>query len=186
MSHHIAPSFLTAPPSVVDSNFKNSVIALAMHQQEGAMGFVISRLTHLSLHELLDDLAIKPKVADRPVLYGGPVSANSGFLLYEHAKNAPLTSGLALCETISITPSRELLDTAAMGKLPGRFELILGYTGWGPGQLEDEMSQGGWFNIPFSTDIIFDIPFKERWQQTFSHLGVSPYAFMNVPGGAQA
>ncbi|MDA0712548.1 MAG: YqgE/AlgH family protein, partial [bacterium] len=117
---------------------------------------------------------------------GGPVSSNSGFLLYEHAKNKPLTAGLALCETISITPSRDLLDTAAMGKLPGRFELILGYTGWGPGQLENEICEGSWFNLPFSADIIFDIPFKERWHQTFSQLGVSPYAFMNVPGGAQA
>jgi putative transcriptional regulator len=186
VSHHIAPSFLAAPPSLIDSIFKNAVIAVAMHQEEGAMGFVISRQTELSFHELLEDLAIKPKVADRTVLYGGPVSKNSGFLLYEHEPNIPLTPGLILCDTISITPSRELLDKAAAGKLPGRFELILGYAGWGPGQLELELCGGGWLNTPFYPEIMFDVPVSERWNHTYSQVGVSPYAFMNVPGGAQA
>lgn len=186
MSHHIVPSFLAAPPSLVDSVFKNSVIAMAMCQKEGSMGFVISRQTDLSFYELLEDLAIKPKVADRTVLYGGPVSVNSGFLLYEHEANQPLAAGLILCETISITPSREVLNDAAAGKLPGRFELILGYAGWGPGQLEVELCGGGWLNTPFYPEIMFDIPVSERWSHTFSQVGVSPYAFMNVPGGAQA
>ncbi len=186
MSHHIAPSFLAAPPSLVDDIFKNAVIAVAMHQDEGAMGFIISRQTELSFHELLEDLSIKAKVADRTVLYGGPVSKNSGFVLYEHRANKPLTPGLFLCDTISITPSRELLDKAAAGKLPGRFELILGYAGWGPGQLETELCGGGWLNTPFYPEIMFDVPLSERWNHTFSQVGVSPYAFMTVPGGAQA
>ena len=157
-----------------------------MHEDEGAMGFIISRSTPLSFHELMDDLSIQPKVANQRVLYGGPVSGNSGFILYEHKKDEPLSSGLVLSDTISISPSRELLETAAAGKLPGRFELILGYAGWGPGQLETELDAGGWLHTPFYPDVLFDVPLDERWYHTFSQAGISPMAFMSVPGGAKA
>lgn len=186
MHEKIAPSFLTAPPSLVDPNFQKAVIAVAIHEGDGAMGFIISRQTHFGLHELLGDLDITPKVRDQPVLFGGPVSKNAGFILYEHAPRQPLTDGLVLCDTISISPSRDLLEMAAKGQLPGRFELILGYSGWGPGQIEEEIRSGGWLHTPLFNEVVFDVPVPERWEYTFAQVGVSPLGFIRVPGGAHA
>lgn len=186
MAYHIAPSLLAAPPTLRDGNFKNAIVAVAMHQDEGAMGFIINRQSNLSFHELLADLSIEAKIPDQRVFYGGPVSRSSGFILYEHEENNPVTMGLALSNTISISPSRDLLEEAAAGKLPGRFELILGYAGWGPGQIETELTQGTWLHTPLYAEVLFSVPLSERWNHVYTQIGISPFAFMNVPGGAQA
>jgi len=186
MQEIIAPSFLAAPPTLLDANFQNAVIAVAVHESEGAMGFIISRQSNLTLYELLKDLSIEPKIPDQPVLYGGPVGKNSGFVLYEHTPGDPITSGFSLCDNISISPSRDLLEKAARGEMPGRFELVLGYAGWGPGQLESELLQGAWLHMPVFPEVVFDVPVTERWNHAFLQMGISPMRFVSVPGGAQA
>lgn len=150
------------------------------------MGFIISRYTNLSFYELMQDLNIKPKVRDRKVIFGGPIARNSGYLLYEHEKDKPLASGLYLSDTMSISPSKDLLEVAAAGELPGRFELILGYSGWGPGQLESEVASGGWLHTPFFPEVVFDVAIDERWNYAYTHFGLTPFGFISVPGGAQA
>ena len=123
---------------------------------------------------------------DRPVLFGGPVSCNTGFVLYEHAKDSPAAPGFSLCDTVSVSPSRALLQEAIAGNLPGHFELLLGYVTWESGQLETEMQKGGWLQTAFAPDVIFETPAQNRWSQAFHCLGISPLAFVQVPGGAQA
>jgi putative transcriptional regulator len=182
----LAPGFLVAPPSLGDPNFANALVALAVHEDEGSMGFIINRLTELTLHEVLKELDIEPSVPDRKVLLGGPVSTFSGFLLYEHEEDRPLVTGLNLSPTLSISPSRDLLQQAATGELPGRFDLILGYAGWGPAQLESELERGGWLHAEFDQELFFDVALDERWNEAYQRLGVSPLTFMAVPGGAQA
>ena len=182
----LSPAILTAPPNLTDTNFAGSVILLAMHETDGAMGFIISQASNLSFHELLADLSIEPKIDEQRVLSGGPVSKSSGFVMYEHKKRRPIAPGISLCDTMSISPSRELLEMAAAGALPGRFDLILGYAGWGPGQLDKEIANGGWMLSPFFPEILFDVPLRDRWFQSFAHLGISPLGFTHVPGGAQA
>ena len=186
MHYKIAPSLLIAPPTLSDPSFENAVIAVAMHESDGAMGFIINRRSDLRLHDLLADLAVTAKVPDKHVLFGGPVSKDSGFILYEHASGKPIAEGLPLTKTISISPSRELLEKAAAGKLPGRFELVLGYAGWGAEQLEEEIKGGGWLNTSAFNEIFFDIPIPDRWHQSFAQIGVSPLGFVSVPGGAYA
>lgn len=186
MLYKIAPSLLIAPPILSDPSFENAVIAVAMHESDGAMGFIINRRSDLRLHDLLNDLNVKAAIPDRQTLFGGPVSKESGFILYEHKKGKPLEEGMPLTPTISISPSRELLERAAAGKIPGRFELILGYAGWGPGQLETEIKEGGWLNTSAFDEIFFDIPLPDRWHQSFAQIGVSPLGFVSVPGGAYA
>lgn len=180
------PSLLVAPPTLFDPIFQGAVILLTTHKREGAMGFNIARQTSLRFYEMLETLSIKPKVPDRSVLVGGPVAKNSGFVLYEHPKNAPLGPGISISPKLSISPAKEILEAAAHGELPGKFELIIGYAGWAAGKLEEELNQGIWLHTHFQGDLAFDIPFGDRWRKSYENLGLSPMAFVQVPGGAQA
>jgi putative transcriptional regulator len=185
-STRLAPGFLLAPPPLSDPHFDHSVVLLAAHEPGGAMGFIVNRPSEMKLHLLLTDLDIVPTIEDRVVLIGGPVNGYSGFVLYEHMPHQPLADGVSLSATISVTPSRDVLEQAATGRLPGRFELLLGYAGWGPAQLDDELARGSWLHAPFDPELLFDVPIAERWEETYARLGVNPAGFVTVPGGAQA
>lgn len=183
----MAPGFLVASPAVAKGpDFTNTVVALGVHEQNGALGFIINRPTDISLHSIVQDLGLEPRVPDRPVLFGGPASYNTGFVLYEHPKNCPIAPGFSLSDTVSVSPSRALLQEAIAGKLPGHFELLLGYVTWESGQLETEMERGGWLSTTFSPGVIFDTPACNRWSHAVHCLGISPLAFVRVRGGAQA
>jgi putative transcriptional regulator len=182
----LAPGFLLAPPPLADPNFDRSLVLLAVHAVGGSMGFVVNRPSEIRLTQLLKELEIGATVEDRHVLIGGPVSSFSGFILYEHDEGRPRGPGIEVSSTVSISPSREVLEAAAVGELPGRFDLLLGYAGWGPLQLEAELQRGSWLHAPFDAELLFDVAMDQRWQETYARLGVSPESFMTVPGGAQA
>ncbi len=182
----LAPGFLLAPPPLSDPNFDQSLVLLAVHEPGGSMGFIVNRPSEIRLHQLLKELEIVPGIDDRSVLIGGPVSGFSGFVLYEHDDGRPLGPGIDVAPSVSISPSREILEAGARGELPGRFDLLLGYAGWAPQQLEDELERGSWLHAPFDPELLFDVPMDERWQESYARLGVSPTGFINVPGGAQA
>lgn len=182
----LAPGFLLAPPALSDGHFDRSVVLLASHDDTGATGFIINRTGELRLHALLPDLDLVPTVADRAVYVGGPVQGYAGFVMYEHAPNAPAGPGMSISETVSISPSREVLELAVHGRLGGRFELLLGYAGWGPGQLDDELRHGSWLHADFDAEVLFDIDADERWQEVYDRLGIAPGGVIVVPGGAQA
>jgi putative transcriptional regulator len=185
-SQLLSPGFLIAPPPLADPNFDRSVVLLTAHEEDGSMGFIINRQSDISLHALLVELDIQPTIADRFVLIGGPVGGAAGFVLYEHDDGRPLAPGIEVSRGLSITPAKDILERGAKGELPGRFDLILGYAGWGPGQLDDELERGGWLHAPFDAELLFDVPMASRWDETYARLGVSPLGFINVPGGAQA
>ena len=182
----LAPGFLLAPPPLDDPNFDRSLVLLAVHEETGSMGFIVNRTSDIKLHALLHELSIDPTVDDKLVLVGGPVSGFSGFLMYEHEDGKPLAPGIEVSATVSVSPSRDLLESAARGVLKGRFELILGYAGWAPRQLEHELERGSWLHAPFDSELLFDVPTTQRWDETYNRLGVSPFGFVTVPGGAQA
>lgn len=180
-------SMLVAPPSLLSQPFNESVIILAGHQKNGSVGFMLNRPIGITIKDLMengDDF--DPFHIDKPVLFGGPVDKNSGFIIYEHEDEKPLAPGFAITENLSISPARKLLEEGALGNLPGRFDLILGYASWSKGQLNRELSRGEWLHTPFSLELIFDVPPEERWLRSFEQLGIAPYAFMHVPGGAKA
>ncbi len=182
----LAPGFLLAPPSLNDPNFDQSVVLLAAHEGSGAMGFVINRPGKIQLHTLLADLELTPTIDDRDVFIGGPVQTFSGFVVYEHPSDEPAGPGIAISPTVSVSPSREVLEKAVQGQLSGRFELLLGYAGWGAGQLDDEIDNGGWLHADFDADILFDIAAANRWTELYDRLGIDAGAMISVPGGAQA
>ena len=181
-----APGFLLAPPSLTDPNFGRSVVLLAAHEGSGAMGFVINRPGKIQLHALLEDLSMKPSIEDRQVLIGGPVQGFSGFVLYEHPADEPAGPGITISPTVSVSPSRDVLEKAVQGQLSGRFELLLGYAGWGAGQLDHELDHGGWLHTEFDPEILFDVVVDDRWCELYDRIGIDVGALISVPGGAQA
>ncbi|MBM4279396.1 MAG: YqgE/AlgH family protein [Deltaproteobacteria bacterium] len=184
----LAPGFLIAPPPLSDRNFDRSLVLLAAHESDGgSLGFILNRVAPWRLHELLEDLEIADRgVDDRDVLMGGPVSRASGFVLYEHSAGSPAGDGLEITATLSVTPSRDVLELAARGRLPGRFDLLLGYAGWAPHQLEGELRRGAWLHLPFDPELVFDVPVAERWDEVWARQGLDPAGFIAVRGGAQA
>ena len=185
-SDRLAPGFLLAPPPLADPNFDKTLVLLAAHEPTGSMGFIVNRASEMMLHALLKELEIAPVIGDRQVMIGGPVSGFSGFVLYEHRSGEPLAPGIEVSETISVSPSREVLESAARGRLPGRFDLLLGYAGWAAEQLETELNRGSWLHAPFDAELLFDVPVTQRWEESYARLGVNPIGFMSVRGGAQA
>lgn len=187
MKDSMTPSMLVAPPSLLEPPFNESVIIIAGHQKNGSLGFILNRPIGITIKDLMEDSDdIDPIHTDKPVLFGGPMEKNTGFVIYEHPSKKPLAPGFMITKNLSISPSRKILEDAAIGKLPGRFELLLGYASWNKGQLTQELSRGDWLHTPFCLDLVFDVPHEDRWYRSYEHLGFAPYAFMRVPGGAKA
>ena len=182
----LAPGFLVAPPPLSDPNFDHSVVLLTSHESSGSMGFIINKASSLQLHALLEDLDITPTVADRVVLVGGPLKGSSGFVMSEHEARKPNGPGIEVSPTISISPSLDVLAQACAGKHSRRFELLLGYAEWAPNQLNAELERGDWLQADLDPELLFDVVVAKRWDEVWARLGVNPFGFMAVRGGAQA
>jgi len=187
MKQTMAPSILVAPPALLAPPFNESVIIIAGHQNNGSLGFILNRPIGITIRDLMEHGdQCDPIHTEKPVLFGGPVEKNAGFIIYEHQNGRPLAPGFMINKNLSISPVRKLLEQAAKGKLPGRFDLMLGYSSWNKGQLSRELSRGDWLHTSFSLELIFDVPPEERWLKSFEKLGIAPYTYIHVPGGAQA
>lgn len=187
MANEMTPSLLVAPPRLLSPPFDESVIVLAAEENDAFTGFIVNRPIGITINSLLSTPFENDSIIlDRPVLFGGPAAKNSGFVLYEHKRRSPLAPGFHISRTLSITPARSILDDGVNGLLPGRFDLLLGCAFWTKKQLFKELARGDWLHLPFSPDLLFDVPPDERWEQAYKKLGFAPYAFIQVPGGAQA
>ena len=148
---------LIAMPSLSGSEFEHSVIYICEHTPEGAMGLVINTPLDISLQEVFAqfDLSSAKPVADKKVFSGGPVSVNHGFVLHQNcARNWENT--LQISDRISLTTSRDIVVDLAYGKGPENALLILGYSGWGAGQLESEILENAWLTVPSDPELLFE------------------------------
>lgn len=165
---------LIAMPGIGDPRFERSVIYMCSHSEEAAMGLMLSRAApDLSFRELLGQLEIEiaPGVSLPDVLIGGPVERSRGFVL--HSDDYALPEGtLPVDGHISMTASVEILRDMAAGKGPDKALLALGYSGWGPGQLETEIRANGWLTCDADPAIVFDVPVGARWQSALARLGI--------------
>lgn len=164
---------LIAMPGMADPNFSTTVTLICEHNEEGALGIVINRPLALNLGGLFKQLNVKnadPAASQGPVVMGGPVSPECGFVL--HDSSDPFENSLTVSSQIKLTLSRDVLDQMAAGSGPKNSLVALGYAGWQPGQLEYEMLANSWLNVPASPDIVFDTPFDERWASAASTLGI--------------
>jgi putative transcriptional regulator len=112
----------------------------------------------------------EPRLGESPVLHGGPVQPERGFVI--HDRDGEWGSTLPVSDTIQVTTSRDVLESMAAGKGPDNALVALGYAGWGSGQLEGEMSANAWLTVPADRDIIFTIPFEERWRAAAALIGI--------------
>lgn len=164
---------LIAMPGMPDPNFSTTVTLICEHNDDGALGIVINRPLELKLGGLFEQLDVDdpdPAAAAHPVLMGGPVGPERGFVL--HDPETSYENSIAVSGDIQLTLSRDVLDAMAEGKGPGKSLVALGYAGWEAGQLETEMLANSWLNVPATTDIVFDTPFADRWLSAAKTLGI--------------
>jgi len=173
---------LIAMPGMPDPNFNSTVTLICEHGDEGALGIIINRPIGLSMSGLFAQLNLAnpdAKAAAAPVLLGGPVGPERGFVL--HAPGNTYENTLAVSDDIHLTLSRDVIDAMAQGSGPHKTLVALGYAGWEAGQLEEELLANSWLNVPATPDIVFDTPFDERWMSAAQILGIdisqiSPHA----------
>nr|WP_089220045.1 YqgE/AlgH family protein [Sphingomonas laterariae] len=172
-----APAFLSgqlllALPGMGDPRFSRAVIAMCAHDEEGALGIGIGRLMpRIRLHDLLAQLDIDPGEApDAAIHAGGPVEPQRGFVL--HGLDWGGQDTLHVGGAWGLTSTLDVLRAIAAGKGPSRWLVALGYAGWAPGQLEEEMTGNAWFTAPASEKLLFDTPVEQRWPAAFAATGV--------------
>ncbi|RXZ43592.1 YqgE/AlgH family protein [Crenobacter cavernae] len=171
----LSNQFLIAMPGMADPLFAKSLVYLCEHGEHGAMGLIVNKPSGIALAQLFEqiDLPLNDReIATLPVYFGGPVHPDRGFVLHQPAGN--WQSSLMVTDTLALTTSKDVL--AALGEGTGPAELIvsLGYAGWEPGQLEQEIAQNAWLTVPASTDIIFNLPSEERFEAGMALLGIDP------------
>ena len=164
---------LIAMPGMVDSNFAGSVTLLCQHTEEGAIGITINRLADYSLGEIFSQLHLDcddEVIRNMPVLEGGPVAPDRGFVL--HTPLEGFESSMAVGPEIMVTTSRDVLAAIAQGSGPEKYIVALGYAGWGGGQLEGEMRENAWLTVMADSDIVFDMPVPNRFDGALGRLGI--------------
>ncbi len=176
--------FLVAMPSLADPHFDRAVTLMCEHDPAGAMGLIINRPTELRVSAMLEHLGVDhPGLEeDPPVYWGGPVQPERGFVL--HAEAGDWESTVAIGDSLFLSASRDILAAIGSGLGPSRYLVVLGYAGWGPGQLEEEILRNSWLNTPLDIAILFDTPASERWAAATRLLGVDTTALAGDAGHA--
>jgi putative transcriptional regulator len=164
---------LIAMPAMQDPNFARTVTYICEHSDQGTLGIVVNRPLNIDLGEVFSQLELEncdEEISSRPVLHGGPVHMERGFVIHETDES--WENSTAINDLIQVTTSKDILIAMAHGQGPKRATVALGYAGWGAGQLEAEIAENSWLNTPANAQIIFDIPFKDRWQKSAELLGI--------------
>ncbi len=185
ISESLANNFLIAMPALGDPNFYHSVTLICEHNDNGALGIIINRPLGVNLGEIFEQLKLAADDAglgDRPVLSGGPVQPERGFVL--HRPTREWESTLVVSDSLAVTTSRDILVAMADGQGPEPALVALGYAGWSPGQLEQEMQANAWLSVPADNAIIFETPFEKRWPAAAQLLGVDLDRLSNETGHA--
>lgn len=172
-SGYLTGQLLIAMPAMQDPRFERSVIYMCIHNADGAMGLIVNRaLESLTFRELLSqlELGIDEPSADIAVQFGGPVETGRGFVLHtlEYEQNGTIV----VDDKVGLTATADVLRDIAADQGPQRAILALGYAGWGPGQLDSEIQQNAWLNVPADDAIIFDVDIESRWEQAIAKIGV--------------
>ena len=165
--------FLIAMPSLADPNFSRTLTYICEHNGDGALGVVVNRPMDMklaSLFERLDLPLASAAMGAGPIFFGGPVQTDHGFVL--HQPPGDWQSTLAIRDRLGLTTSRDILEALGKGGGPGKFLVTLGYSGWGAGQLEQELKQNAWLTVEASEAIMFDLPVEQRLPAAMGLLGL--------------
>ena len=172
----LSNQFLIAMPELEDPNFFRTVTLICQHDENGALGVIINRTVgSLSINDVLDQFSLpKPKfgrIGHQPIYVGGPVHNELGLVL--HRGLGDWQSTLKVGGQLGLTSSRDVLEAIARSDGPDDCLLVLGYAGWGAGQLDFEIGQNSWLTVPADPRIIFEVEIEQRWAQAAASLGVN-------------
>ncbi|MCL2345118.1 MAG: YqgE/AlgH family protein [Desulfobulbus sp.] len=184
-SVNLTDHFLIAMPALKDPYFSNALVYVCEHNANGALGIIVNRPIDLNLAGLFEKIDIKlewDNLARLPVYFGGPVQLDRGFVL--HRPLGGWQSTLSINEEIGLTSSRDVLTAVAATGQPAEIIVTLGYSGWGAGQLENELAQNAWLTVPAQSGILFDLPPEERLPAAMQNLGISFTQLSDVAGHA--
>jgi putative transcriptional regulator len=177
---------LVAMPSLADPEFSQTVTLVCEHSLErGALGIVINKPLSMTLQEVFQQMNIDsadPLIGGRSVLRGGPVHRDRGFVV--HRNGGRWDSSHTLSPAVQVTTSRDVLVAMARGEGPPDAFIALGYAGWEVGQLEREMRDNAWISLPLDEQILFQMPFEDRWHAVWRQLGVDIGRMSHIAGHA--
>lgn len=181
----LAGHFLIAMPTMGDPQFTRGVTLLCQHNEDGAIGLLVNRMSDFSLGDVLAQMQLEcddPAVTALPVLSGGPVQPERGFVL--HLGEQSWESSYRVNPTWSVTTSRDILLAIAAGEGPERALVALGYAGWSAGQLDQELKDNAWLTAEASERIVFETPLEQRWNAAAGLVGVDPSQLAGYAGHA--
>jgi putative transcriptional regulator len=185
---NLANHFLIAMPSIQDPIFGGTVVYVCEHNEKGVLGVVINKPTDMTMEVLFDrvDLKLAPglrsSVVDQPIMFGGPVQDDRGFVL--HSPGGHFSSSLTVTDDVAFTTSIDVLEAVASGAGPTRMLVSIGYAGWSPGQLEEEISRNGWLTVGADARVLFELPIEERYTAAIKLLGIDPLMLATEAGHA--
>lgn len=190
LTHH----FLIAMPGLADDVFARSVVYLCEHSDRGALGLVINKPSDISLRNLFDKVELplrRNDLMDTPVLQGGPVQTDRGFVLHEALfadADKPVdpvyASTMAIPGGLEMTTSKDVLEALSSGAGPRKVLVTLGYAAWGEGQLESEIGENFWLTVAADLGVIFDTPVAERYDKALGLLGMQAWMLSTEAGHA--
>ncbi len=177
--------FLIATPQMPDPRFREQVIYICAHSREGSMGVAINNPNQeITMMEILLSTKIPlPEGPLPPVYTGGPVEMESGFILY-HAEQQFGSSGLNVAPNITLSRESRLLEEISKGRGPKEYLFLLGYAGWGPGQLEAELLDNSWLTVPGDIGVLFRTPDAQKWKKAARLFGIDISMFSGIVGNA--
>lgn len=181
LTHH----FLIAMPAMVDPNFARTLTYICEHNDQGALGIVINRPLDMTLEALFERIDIPleaRRFASLPVMFGGPVQTDRGFVLHRPVGNWQAT--LPVKDELGLTSSRDILQSVGSAGEPEQFMVSLGYAGWAAGQLEYELTQNAWLTVAADAQVIFGLPPEERLPAAMQLLGFDLANLSDVAGHA--
>ena len=169
----LANHFLVAMPGLHEPNFSHSIIYICDHSEDGAMGLVINSPLEIPLSQIFEqfELTYSPRVGEAPLMSGGPVQIDRGFVLHRKVLRE-WEATLPISNEICLTSSRDIITDIAEEQGPDDMLVTLGYAGWGPGQLEEELANNAWLTVPGDADIIFNVPCEQRANAAAAKIGI--------------
>ena len=183
--NRLTDHFIIAMPGLMDENFNQAVTYICEHDENGTFGIIINRESEITLDDVMQQMKIpyhSDKSKHEAVFTGGPVQINRGFILHRPTGN--WDSSLIVNDSVALTTSRDILEAIADNNGPDDTIIALGYAGWGPGQLEQEMAANTWLSCPAEEQIIFNTPVEDRWQAAADLIGVDIQLMSNDAGHA--
>jgi len=188
-SINLTNQFLIAMPGMAGDTFAGTVIYMCEHTDKGALGLVINKPIDIKLKNLFEKVELtldRDDLAEEPVYFGGPVQTERGFVLHERldSDGGHYNSSLKIPGGLEMTTSKDVLEALSNGVGPRRVLVTLGYSGWGAGQLEDEMGRNSWINVSAAPEIIFETPVEQRYDKALSLLGIDARMLSQEAGHA--